>query len=69
MNFDIIIKSVKPNTPILERWPSGLRHSPGKTAMGKLIREFESLPLRQFSYGKALLLVGLIYFCAALADA
>ena len=30
----------------MERWPSGLRHSPGKTAYGKPYREFESLPLR-----------------------
>ncbi len=31
----------------LERWPSGLRHTLAKRAIGKLIRGFESLSLRK----------------------
>ena len=31
----------------LERWPSGLRRTPGKGVHGKLCREFESRSLRQ----------------------
>ena len=31
----------------LERWPSGLRRTPGKGVYGELYRGFESLSLRQ----------------------
>lgn len=39
---------------IQERWPSGLRRTPGKGVYGELYREFESLSFRQIPWANAL---------------